>query len=230
MSLFNKYSPRKIKKGVANGTVINDAVLDLRTYTPNAMEHIEMINAAVIIMPSEPTPEFMEAYAKIPMKNAASTITIKDNQKVSSFSGINEFDDSTIAPDTIYILSGINVIKKSNNNRPIDIIASGITLYAKGTNINFISKSGITKEFDSEIEDVKIFSNGLDIDSDFMDLIDNALIVCSGNMSISSEVDPDLMMHKNIYFVASGNVKCTKKMSIVFQLKSTHSGKLIING
>ena len=152
------------------------------------------------------------------------------HQKVSSFSGINEFDDSTIAPDTIYILSGINVIKKSNNNRPIDIIASGITLYAKGTNINFISKSGITKEFDSEIEDVKIFSNGLDIDSDFMDLIDNALIVCSGNMSISSEVDPDLMMHKNIYFVASGNVKCTKKMSIVFQLKSTHSGKLIING
>lgn len=230
MSLFNRLSPRKIKKGIANGTVINDAVLDLRAYTPNAMEHIEMINAAVIIMPSEPTPEFMEAYAKIPTKNAASTITIRENQKISSFSGINEFDDSTISPDTMYILSGINVIKKLNNEKPIDVIASGITLYAKGSNINFISKSGITKEFDNEIEDVKIFSNGLDIDSDFMDLIDNALIVCSGNMTISNDVDPDLMMNKNIYFVTSGNVRCTKKMSIVFQLKSTHSGKLIING
>lgn len=230
MSLFNKYSPRKIKKGIANGTVINDAVLDLRAYTPNAMEHIEMINAAVIIMPSEPTPEFMEAYAKIPTKNAASTITIRDNQKVSSLSGINELDDALIAPDTMYILSGINIIKKLSCETPIDVIASGITLYAKGTNINFVSRSGLTKEFDNAIEDVKIFSNGLDIDSDFMNLIDNALIVCSGNLSISSDVDPDLMMNKNIYFVASGNVKCTKKMSTVFQLKSTHSGKLIING
>lgn len=223
MSLL--FTKLKYKRGIANGTIINDAVLDLRKYTQKALEHIKIINAAVILLPTNPTEEFMEAYSKIQINSAAS-LPLDDDKRINNLSGINTLENNIVDFESIYILSGISTIKKITCKKPIDVIVSGITLYEKGSNINFISKSGITKEIDYEIADIKTFSN-LNIDSEFIELANNCVIICSGGLTVSNDVTTELLKNSNIYFIIAGNVHCSKQISNIIQLQSTISGKVI---
>lgn len=220
----------KYKRGIANGTILNDAVLDLRKYTPKALEHVKTINAAVILLPANPTDEFMEAYSKIQINSAAS-LSLDEEKRINNLSGINTLEDNIVDLDAIYILSGISAIKKITCEKPIDVIASGITLYEKGSNINFISKSGITKEIDYEIKDIKtINGSSLQVDSEFIKLANQCVIICSGGMTVSKDVTPALLQDSNIYFVIAGNVHCSRQIRSILQLQSTISGKVIIDG
>ncbi|MGN0521515.1 MAG: hypothetical protein ACI4IQ_02630, partial [Eubacterium sp.] len=63
--MFNKNK----RKGM-----INQAVLDLRKYTPQALENVRLINSSLVIFSENPSEELMTAYGNVQTKNVAITL------------------------------------------------------------------------------------------------------------------------------------------------------------
>lgn len=219
MSLFNK-----IKK-----TVLNAATVDLRNYSPEALNKVGVINAAAVILPENPTNEYMEAYSNIRVKNMATEISVSATQKIYSISGMTELNENNIDYDAIYMISGVTLIKKLNNERPVNVIASGIVIYDKFSNINFIQKSGMSTEIDFEYDKAKSYSKDANIDNRFIELIDNAVIVAGKDIYFDNDVTEEALMSRNIHFVAGKNIICNNKIKSAVQIKSTVGIKYVFN-
>lgn len=223
MSLF------KNKKTENKKNVINAATLDLRSYTANALKEIDAINAAIVIMPKNPDSEFIEAYAAIKEKNIAEDLALDENQQLINMSGIKTISDNIADENGIYDVSGITVIK--GLTKPIRMIASGITVIDNISNVSFISKSGITANVDFAISDAKIFSKDIELDNRFIELLpDCSVIVCSGDIVFSKDVCEETILNKNICFITSKNIECSKKIRSAVMTKSIVTNKVINNG
>lgn len=225
MSLFrNKNKSTENKKNE-----INAATIDLRSYTANALREIDEINAAIVIMPKNPDGEFIEAYAAIKEKNIAEEITLDKDEHLTDMSGIKVISDNIVDENGIYVVSGITVIKSLT--KPIKMIASGITVIDKGSNVSFISKSGITANVDFAISDAKIFTKDVELDNRFIELMaDGFVVVCSGDIVFSKDVCEETILSKNICFITSKNIECSKKIRSAVMTKSIVTNKIINNG
>ncbi len=225
MSLFrNKNKSTENKKNV-----INAATIDLRGYTANALKEIDAINAAIVIMPKNPDSEFIEAYAAIKEKNIAEDLVLDENQQLINMSGIKTISDNIADENGIYDVSGITVIK--GLTKPIRMIASGITVIDNISNVSFISKSGITANVDFTISDAKVFSKDIELDNRFIELMpDCSVVVCSGDIVFSKDVCEETILSKNICFITSKNIECSKKIRSAVMTKSIVTNKVINNG
>lgn len=211
MSLFGKKKKR----------IINSAIADLRNYSPEALNKIDIITAATVVLPENPTSEFMEAYGSIGVKNIACEISADKDRKLSNLSGMNELNKNNIDFDAVYIASGITVVKSLHNTTPVDMISSGIIVYDSSSNINLISKSGTSVEVDFEFDKTKLFPKDVNINSRFIELIDNAVIVAGGDIYFDNDVSEEIFLSKNIHFVAGKKIICSKKIKSSIQIKST---------
>lgn len=225
MSLFrNKNKSTENKKNE-----INAAVIDLRSYSANALREIDIINSAVVIMPKNPDNEFIEAYTAIKEKNIAQEITLDENEQLINMSGIKTISDNVTDENGVYDVSGITVIK--GLTKPIKMIASGITVIDKGSNVSFITKSGITANVDFSITDAKIFSKDVELDNRFIELMpDCSVIVCSGDIIFNKDVCEESILGKNICFITGKNIECSKKIRSAVITKSIVTNKIISNG
>lgn len=223
MSLF------KNKKTENKKNVINAATLDLRSYTANALKEIDAINAAIVIMPKKPDNEFIEAYAAIKEKNIAEDLALDENQQLINMSGIKTISDNIADENGIYDVSGITVIK--GLTKPIRMIASGITVIDNISNVSFITKSGITANVDFAISEAKVFSKDIELDNRFIELLpDCSVVVCSGDIVFSKDVCEETILSKNICFITSKNIECSKKIRSAVMTKSIVTNKVINNG
>lgn len=210
MSIFNR-NTEKAK------TVINTGRADLRKYTPEALRKIKIINAGVIILPKEATPEFMEAYSRI-VKNTGSEKFLSSNESIVTISGISEFNCQNTNIDTLYEISGITVITNCKTETPVRIILSGICAYEKDNNIQFEDISGISAAVDFKIEHVIIFSKDTEIKGDFFEeLKDNTVILCGKDLTFKSDVDKNMLKNRSMYFLAGKKIVCPKDIIGIIQ-------------
>lgn len=223
MSLFKKTKQENKKN------VINAATVDFRSYTPNALRTIDAINAAMVILPKNPDGEFMEAYAAIKEKNIAEELTLDADTSIIDMSGIKIISNNLEDENAIYSVSGITIIKGLTN--PIKMIASGITVIDKDSKVNFISKSGITATVDFPVNEAKIFSRDVEIDNRLIELLpDCSVVVSSGDIIFNKDVTEESIIGKNIYFITSKNIECSKKIRSAVMVKSLVTNKIINNG
>ncbi len=67
------------------------SVVDLRDYTPEALSNIKVIEAvALLILPENPTSEFIEAYSKIHLDAVAMTLNLSNDKKIAMYNNIQE--------------------------------------------------------------------------------------------------------------------------------------------
>lgn len=223
MSLFKKKNPENKKNE------INAASVDLRNYTANALREIDRINAAVIIIPKNPDSELIEAYASIKEKNFAEELTLDDNESLINMSGIKTISNNLEDENGIYVVSGITIIK--GLTKPIRMIVSGITVMDKDSKVNFISKSGITAEVNFSISEAKIFSKDIELDNRFIELLpDCSVVLGCGDIVFNKDVTEEIIISKNIYFIAAKNIECSKKIRSAVMAKSLITNKIISNG
>lgn len=221
MSIFSKNKQKK--------RILNAAIVDLRNYTAAALDNIGLINAATVLIPINPSPDVIESYSNIKVKNIANELSVDKDALISEISGITIIDENNYDPNIIYSTSGTVFIKKFDMDTPVRLITSGITLYEKGAKLQFIAISGIAYELGFVVEHTKTFGNSMEFDNRFIELLeDNTLIICGNSITFSPDVEEETLLNKNIHFAAGNTIKCSKKIKSVIQTKSTLARKLSI--
>lgn len=202
---------------------VNAAMLDLRDYTPQALEKIRFINAAIIILPEEAEPEFYTAYAGIRI-NAATTLRLPKNKQFTNLNGLTEINHYT---ENIVQSNGVLIIYKIETDTPIDIISNGILVYDPETKINFINDNGVAIKSPFEIEHLKGFSNKTSLNSQFFESLDDNTVIASGNsITIESDVEVSLLKARKIFIAAGNKIECSKKIIGYIQTISAVGNKI----
>lgn len=189
------------------------AMLDLRHYTPEALKKIEgNIVAGTIVLPENPSSEFMDAYSNISIKAAGSTISLPTETKLVSYSGIQEIKNLKAEKNTCAYLNGI-IILSSTENTP-DCVFNGIVIKNKNADVNIIGGvSGLIFETEFDADKVKLFTNTTIIDADFIRNIEkDAFIVCGNNLEIAKDVTEEQIVEKNLKFFAGNTIECNKNI------------------
>lgn len=211
--------------------IINSAILDLRKYTPQALENVKMINAACVIFSNNPSEELMTAYGNIRTKNIAKTLNLDEDKKIVSFNGTTLLNQTNYTENAIHMTNGICVIQKIESDNPIEVFSNGLTIYDPNVRMNFIVQNGLSIKIPFGINDAKIFSADALIDSQFIENIsDNTVVVAGANMVISREITLDLLKSKHIYFVAGAKIKCDSSILGYIQTIATAGKKIEVNG
>lgn len=211
--------------------VINAALLDLRKYTPQALENVRTINSACVILPENPSEELMTAYGNIKVKNVASTLNLPDDKKFVMLNGVTALGQANYTENAVHMLNGVGIIEKIESGNPVEVISNGVTVHDCTTKINFIMRNGVCVESPFEIKDSKLFATDAKIDSLFVEnLKDNTVVAAGANMVIYNDVSLELLKSKQIYFVAGAKIKCAANMLGYIQTIATAGEKIEVNG
>lgn len=212
-------------------SIINEAILDLRKYTPQALENVKMINSACVIFSENPSAELMTAYGNIKIKNIATTLNLPDDKKIVTFNGATLLTQTNYTRNAIHLINGLSVIQKIESDEPVEIYSNGTTIYDGSTKINFVTQNGSCVKVPFEIQDAKIFAVDVKIDSLFIENIkDNTVIAAGTNMVICNDVSLELLKSKKIYFASGTTIKCDSSILGYVQTIATAGNKIEING
>ncbi len=223
MSLFNNNTSKR-------KTLINTGRADLRMYTAEALQRIRAINAGVILLPKEASPEFMAAYGAI-SKNAGCERYLSKDDDIISISGVTEFNCQTAKSNAFYDVSGISVLTHCKTENPVKILLSGICIYEKDNNIQFEDCSGISSSVDFEIEHVIIFSKDAKIGNKFLNEVkDKTVVLCGKDLIFESDVDEKMFKNRNLYFLAGKSIICSKNIIGIIQTVASAGKEIAENG
>lgn len=221
MSLFKK-------ENTGAKSVINSSNIDLRKYTPQALNKIKAINSALVLFPKNPTPEFIEAFSEIKEKNIANTLHLDEETKINSINGDAVVDCSRADSNAIYIINGSAVIINADIESPITVIVNGCVICEKNANINFLSINGEKLIVHFKIENTISFSKDTKINRQFIeDLSNNSVVICGRELVLDSDIDREILKSKTIYFSAGKRIICPKDIIGTVQTMA-HAGKEII--
>lgn len=198
--------------------IVNTAMLDLRSYTPQALSKIRIINAATIILPESPSDEFMSTLSGITI-NCAATFNLPDDKHISILNGIDEITSYT---DNVISSNGIAIVHALENEKPLDIITNGIFIYSPSTNINFISNNGMSVAAPFETNSVKAFPSTITLNAQFFEAIEDYTIIVAGSrLVLDSSVTTDILKAKKIHLVAGSKIECAQSVIGYVQTIST---------
>ena len=96
--------------------ILNTPIADLTHYDAAALQKYKMINAATVILPENPTSEFMQAYSCINV-NCATTIKINPSVKIQNANGIIIFNDNNTDDNTIYFSMVLPLLTQRKRRR-----------------------------------------------------------------------------------------------------------------
>lgn len=210
--------------------VINESVLDLRKFTPQALENVRMLNCSCVIFSENPSEELMTAYGNISVKNVSATLNLPDDKKIVLFNGATTLNQANYTENAIHMINGAGVIGKIESENPVEIFSNGLTVYDGGTKINFIMQNGACVKAPFEIKDVKLFSTDAKVDSLFVEnLKDNTVVAAGTSMVIYNDVSFELLKSKQIYFVAGTKIKCDAGILGYIQTIATAGVKIEVN-
>ncbi len=106
MALFkrkNKEDGQKFK------SLLNTPRLDLRHSIPSAISKVKALNAALVILPKEPSEELMAAYGSIPRKNVATELYLEKDEELREINGCSVIECMPGSDKTVYMINGIGV-------------------------------------------------------------------------------------------------------------------------
>lgn len=210
--------------------IINQAVLDLRRYTSDALKNVKTINASSVIMPENPSEELMNAFGNVKYKNISNMLYLSDSKKLITFNGATVFGYENTAPNTIHMFNGMCIVKYIESDEPIEAISNGLIVCSKNTKINFISQNGLAVYTPFEITNVRLFGHDTKIDSQFIESMpDSSVIAAGNNMVIYNDVTLELLKNKQIYFAAGHKIKCDYNILGYVQTIATAGNKIEVN-
>lgn len=212
-------------------SVINETVLDLRKYTPQALENVKLLNTCCVIFSENPSEDLMTAYGNIKTKNVAATLNLPDDKKIITYNGITVLNQSNYTENAIHLINGLGVIQKIESTEPIEIYSNGFIVYDGSTKIKFIMQNGTCVKTPFEIQDVKTFTADVKIDSLFVESLKNNTVVIAGNdIVIYNDITLELLKEKQIYFAAGNKIKCNYNILGYIQTIATAGKKIEVNG
>lgn len=210
-------------------TIHSQSVVDLRGYTPKALENIKRIEAvSLLLLPEKPSEEFMEAFSKITCDAVADTLYVSPETQIYSINGIQRISKLSAPEGCICRINGIAIVGNVEENSNVQYFVNGILLIKKGVNIKCVKANGLIFEMDFDEDKVKVFTNCVDIDSSFVRNAEtDTLIVASNSIEIAADVTEQELSEKNIRFFAANKVICSKEIKGCIQNRACAGNKII---
>lgn len=206
------------------------SVLDLRDYTPEALREIKSIEAvATLILPENPSPEFVEAFSKIHLEAVGGQFNVASNRKIVKINGVKFSSDISLPDNCFAIMNGIIILCSAIKGENIEYALNGIFLKKKGIQNDgrCISKNGIVYEMDFDEDKIKFFSNEVEVDASFIKNLEIGTLVAAGNsITISADVTEEMLVNNSIKFFAGNTIKCNKDIMGYVQARSVAGNKI----
>lgn len=188
------------------------AELDLRNYSAEALKNIKKItNCAVVIVPSDASEDWYDAFGKIEIKLCASIVRVGMNEIIKRANGITSINDSSVDDKFgLYYINGIGIIETKEKYPKISI--NGLCIKRKSACFDLADLNGISFVIDDDVE-YKLSSNNMNVDSDTLKHLNNDTVIIAGNkIIIDSNVTEEMLSQKNIKFIAGNNVICNREI------------------
>lgn len=207
------------KEGKIMARIINQAFIDLRSFSPEALRKIKSItNVALVMLPENPTPEFSEAYAAIKKMNIASETNISGNACI--FNGMSILCKDDIADNSIVVCNGLTVIRDMPKEKNLRIIVNGALIKSPSAFMEIIKINGTIYTIDDDAKLVKSISK-LIIDKNFIgNLSDKTAIINCGKIYIENEVTEEMLQSKGVVFYDIAQVVARKELHGYIQANS----------
>lgn len=207
------------------------SVLDLRDYTPEALREIKSIEAvATLILPENPSPEFMEAFSKIHLDAVGGQFNVAKDRKIVKINGVKFSSDISLPDNCFAIMNGIIILCSAIKGENIEYALNGIILKKKGIKNEgkCISENGIVYEIAFDEDKIKFFSNEVEVDASFIKNLEIGTLVAAGNsITISADVSEEMLIKNNIKFFAGNTIKCNKEIMGYVQANSIAGNKIV---
>lgn len=212
-------------------TYTNCVIADLRSIrtveAANAIEEIK--NVAILALPEDGDPAVLEAIARIPKKNVATTISLPQSTPITQLNGSAKLNASLLSQDAVLITNGSAVVTEPAENCQARLIVNGSFLYPKSCDLNIIAANGSSKAID--YEHYAAMEDDVTIDRDLLDLMEPKTLFCvEGDARFTKDLTLDLLKEKKPYFIVEGDVRCPKAISAYLKLYADIEGDLRVKG
>lgn len=188
-------------------------VLDLRSYTPKALSKIKSISAvALLLLPENPSAEFINAYSKIKLSAVAITVNAAPQKKVTTINGATILSGKDVK-DSICLCNGITFVHSVSVEDNAEFVFNGLVVKQTGSEIKSLAANGRTVEWDFDASKVKMNITSLDVNMQFIDNCEEGTIISTvDTITIDDDVTQEDIIKRNIRFVAVNKVICNKSI------------------
>lgn len=208
------------------------SVVDLRDYTPQALNNIKVIEAvALLILPENPSNEFIEAFSKIELSAVGFKLNLPSDKRLAMFNGVTSLSSVKLADNTVGVFNGITIVGRILENENAQYIANGIVLKKIGlqNKSQCLIENGMIFEMDFDENKVKLFSNKVEIDASFIRNIQEGTLIAAGDtITFNNDVTEEIIVEKNLQFFAGNTIKCNKDIKGCVQARSCVGRKIVI--
>ena len=207
------------KEGENMANIINQAFVDLRNFSPEALKKIKSItNVALVMLPENPTPEFSEAYAAIKKTNVLSETNISGNACI--FNGMSLLTKDDVADNSVVVCNGLAIVRDMPKEKNLKIIVNGALIKSESAFLEIIKINGTTYIIEDDAKIVKSMSK-LTIDENFINnLSDKTAIIDCGKVYIESDVTEAMLQSKGVVFYDIAQVIARKELHGYIQANS----------
>lgn len=188
-------------------------VLDLRSYTPEALSKIKSISAvALLLLPENPSAEFINAYSKINVSSVALTVNADPEKKVTTINGATIVSGKEVK-DSICICNGITFVHSVSEADNAEFVFNGLVVKQTGTEFRSLATNGRTVEWDFDASKVRMNITAFDVNKQFIDNCEEGTIISTvDTITIDDDVTQETIVERNIRFVAVNKIVCNKSI------------------
>ncbi|MBQ7860970.1 MAG: hypothetical protein IJ349_02050 [Clostridia bacterium] len=216
----------KKKEGNNMARIRNQASVDLRSFTPEALKKIKSImNVHLIMLPENPTPEFTEAYTSIEKTNVMTEINVSGNASI--FNGMTILTKNDLAANSLVVCNGFTVLRDIPAEMNIRVIINGSLVKSPDAFIEALKINGTIYKIDNDANIIRPVAE-IDLDRNFMNNIKAKTVILScGKATISDEVTEEMLSEKQIKFIAARKIIARKELHGYIQANSEGVGKIL---
>ena len=215
----------KKKEGNTMSKIRNQAYIDLRNFTPEALKKIESItNVTLVMLPENPTSEFVEAYADIKKLNVVSETNVPGNACV--FNGMSELTKNDLSPNSLAVCNGMTIVRDVPKEMNVRIIVNGMMIKSPSAFVEPLKINGATYTIDDDAKIIKSLPE-INIDRNFMgNLSDKTAIIACGRINIENDVTEAMLQSKGVVFYDIHKIIAEKELHGYIQANSKQVAKV----
>lgn len=198
----------------------NLPVCDMRNYADAAaINEIEMIqNIALLILPTEASPDVMAALAKVEKKNIAVTISLSKEQRIHILNGNVELTDANFSKDgnSVVLANGDVIIHSLSEETRGGLIVNGVLLLHESlkrpNGLEILAHNG--QIFYKDFTDSKVYGGDLIADEEFFSYLQPKTVLIIGQcLKLEENVQLETLKAKEPIFLVGDSAYCTSSLA-----------------
>lgn len=206
----------------------NLSMLDLTSYTPQALRNIKSISNVATLLVADGDEAYIEALSEIELENIANKISVPYGKNVSTINGSAVLTNQTAKKDGIYLVNGCAVVYDLDEEMNVSLCTNGTVILQKNSKVNLLSTNGSVAVVDFDSSKLKLFDNKVTVDSNFVKEAEIGTVLAVDNkLYICDDVTADMLREKEIYFISGNKIICKKELWGYIQNHSHISNKIV---